>query len=556
MKQIFSIFYLLFAICYQFRSWSVLLCLLLLSSLSFSQYKGGSYDGFDNKEVSCAVLTTNIFLGGSYDGFATINVSCAVLTANIFLGGSYDGFSADSVRCVTPPPPSGTVPFIGGKYNGIALQEISCPALTTNIFLGGSYNGIALQEATCPVLTTNIFTGGSYNGVALQETSCPVLTANVFVGGSYNGIALQETSCPVLTANIFIGGSYNGIALQETSCPVLTANIFIGGSYNGVALQEASCPVLTANIFIGGSYNGISTDSTRCVTPPPPSGTVPFIGGAYDGIAMISISCPVLTTNIFVGGSYDGFDTSYTSCSTLPQQVFSFGGSYDGFDTTISVPCPSLSQPVFSYGGSYDGFGFSGIACWDEPPLPIELLSFYGKRKDNTIILEWITASESNTSHFVVERLNTNKAFEFIATISAAGNSSQLLSYNSIDKNPYIGFNYYRLSTVDIDGTLSYSNIIAIFFDPYTEDKNYSITFYPNPTNDFLNLHFSGLPKETTLVEIYDLIGRRFFSKNFFITASEEEVKIEVTFLPVGIYLIVVQGKNQRYNLKNKMVKM
>src|SRR4051812_12763668 len=52
--------------------------LLLVSVPSYSQYSGGSYDGFAVSSTSCtpALTLADIYTGGSYDGFAASAKSC------------------------------------------------------------------------------------------------------------------------------------------------------------------------------------------------------------------------------------------------------------------------------------------------------------------------------------------------------------------------------------------------------------------------------------------------------------------------------------------------
>jgi uncharacterized protein YdbL (DUF1318 family) len=127
---------------------------------------------------------------------------------------------------------------------------------------------------------------------------------------------------------------------------------------------------------------------------------------------------------------------------------------------------------------SFSEFGGSGNSS---QPLPIDLLSFNAYCNDQGIAdLSWQTASEHNSSHFDVEKSRNGLDWKVIQTIPAAGNSNELITYQTVDiVNSEI--QYYRLNQVDIDGTNKYYDPIAVDCD--NSDKEVIHT-YPNPSNE------------------------------------------------------------------------
>jgi hypothetical protein len=108
--------------------------------------------------------------------------------------------------------------------------------------------------------------------------------------------------------------------------------------------------------------------------------------------------------------------------------------------------------------------------------LPVELVSFTGEKDGETSVLSWQTASERNVSHFSVQRSEDGFQWKEIGTVNATGNSQQLQSYEFVDDNPLLGDNYYRISSVDLDGTLEFSDIVVLSFD-----RSANLIVYPNP---------------------------------------------------------------------------
>ncbi|MBK9508340.1 MAG: T9SS type A sorting domain-containing protein [Cytophagaceae bacterium] len=119
----------------------------------------------------------------------------------------------------------------------------------------------------------------------------------------------------------------------------------------------------------------------------------------------------------------------------------------------------------------------TGVGC----TFPVKLNTFFGEKFQNDVSLTWSTASETNFSHFVVQKSKDAKGFENIGRIESAGFESEKNEYSFKDEKPFSGNNYYRLKMVDKDGTEDYSKMISVNFD-----RKALAVFYPNPTQDFV----------------------------------------------------------------------
>lgn len=95
-------------------------------------------------------------------------------------------------------------------------------------------------------------------------------------------------------------------------------------------------------------------------------------------------------------------------------------------------------------------------------PLPIQLIRFDGTCKENTVLLNWSTASETDNDYFTIERSTDGISFSAIGNRDGAGNSMQVLHYHFEDTDPFAGMNYYRIKQTDYNGQFAYSGIIAV----------------------------------------------------------------------------------------------
>lgn len=111
--------------------------------------------------------------------------------------------------------------------------------------------------------------------------------------------------------------------------------------------------------------------------------------------------------------------------------------------------------------------------------LPITGLTFNVKKVGQTAALSWSTVTETNTSHFDVQRSVDGKTFKSIGRRDAAGESVAAKSYTYTDFSPLSGYNYYKVVAVDRDSKFTESEVQSLRFDLATEN----VSVYPNPTS-------------------------------------------------------------------------
>ncbi|AWV97957.1 T9SS type A sorting domain-containing protein [Arcticibacterium luteifluviistationis] len=195
---------------------------------------------------------------------------------------------------------------------------------------------------------------------------------------------------------------------------------------------------------------------------------------------------------------------------------------------------------------------YSSSDCSAAAPssFPLELLSFTGKKVDETTELEWIVSDEIGVSHFNIERSFDAISFERIGKENAQ-NLLEKHSYTFIDKSPKERINYYRLKSNDLDGATSYSKIIAIDFRE-TDALKWSL--YPNPV-EVGSTEISVKTKTGTKDLTFRLlnisgIGIKINSSK----TSSTEYKVEFGNIPAGTYFL--QAENSEDVSTKKFIKL
>jgi hypothetical protein len=168
--------------------------------------------------------------------------------------------------------------------------------------------------------------------------------------------------------------------------------------------------------------------------------------------------------------------------------------------------------------------------------LPIKLTSFKGEAQGRNNKLTWATSSEVNFKEFVVERSADGKAFAAVGSPVPTKGVSTGSNYSFIDFNGAAGTLYYRLKSVDNDGTFEYSDVIAIK-SSLAQTEN--VVIYPNPTPGPLTVqHAAGLEKAT--ISLIDLGGKEIKLLN--IERNSTSTSLDLTDLQSGVYFIQVSN--------------
>lgn len=184
--------------------------------------------------------------------------------------------------------------------------------------------------------------------------------------------------------------------------------------------------------------------------------------------------------------------------------------------------------------------------------LPVKLLSFTATKSElsekSSVLLKWVTASETNFERFELEAADANNVrkgdFALIASISGSGGETLKQSYSFLDKVKQ-SIIYYRLKMIDVDGTYQYSKIIST--DIGVAPQEY---VYPNPSSGIFNVSVSAT--DFKMVSVFDLSGKLVNEYKARSNGNTNEVEIDLSspLLPSGGYIIELESSRQRKRFK------
>lgn len=176
-------------------------------------------------------------------------------------------------------------------------------------------------------------------------------------------------------------------------------------------------------------------------------------------------------------------------------------------------------------------------------PLPIELLLFQATAIDNNLVqLDWQTASEINNDYFTLERSSDGIEFLPIENIDGAGNSTQVISYMTNDRNPLKGVSYYRLKQTDFNGDFTYSNIAAV---EISEGSGMGVIVFPNPVStseEGLTILFDEAKERK--IEIINQIGQTIDLPTL---TSDIQLNLSTASLSKGVYFLKIMDDSETH---------
>jgi hypothetical protein len=186
--------------------------------------------------------------------------------------------------------------------------------------------------------------------------------------------------------------------------------------------------------------------------------------------------------------------------------------------------------------------------------IPVELVNFDARARGNKVDLNWQTASEYQSDRFEIERASFNDAgkgiFSSIATVKAAGTSTEVKNYNTEDGNVQLGKKYaYRLKMIDLDGKFMYSDEKVV--ELTGNDVLWLGMPKPNPSSSKVSFEFSTGNQNVDVV-VYDLDGKVVTPKY---QINSNEIEFDLNGLSSGSYTIIIKSGDLMQKKQFQVVK-
>jgi hypothetical protein len=355
-------------------------------------------------------------------------------------------------------------------------------------------------------LTNGVITTGA-NVLNCSNTDASAITGHSnlsFVNGNLKK-AIDASGTNTDTYGLPVG---NGTASTNYFLAEFMNNKLTGVS----ALNVSVAPIVVAAPNDNANLPVITQDGTTIASViPDAQWTIAEVGAYATGSYGVKLYLENFTT---VNASHDNY-----MCPLKRDNGATYADWKTFDDGSTTIPPAGAPGRVYSGGAGYiertgyQSFSLHAVGL-GALPLPIELLSFDAQLVNDEVELKWTTTTEINNDYFTVERSQDAQTFTPLITVDGAGNSNQVINYESFDTSPLNGKSYYRLKQTDFNGDFSYSAIVAISTTQLIA-KNPSIKVYPNPsTGEEIYLEFSGyLAAEKVHISLHDALGKVYLAE-------------------------------------------
>lgn len=199
---------------------------------------------------------------------------------------------------------------------------------------------------------------------------------------------------------------------------------------------------------------------------------------------------------------------------------------------------------LYAFGKNTDGQLGNGNSATQTTPvviscgsvLPVTWQYINGQLQNNTALIKWTTALESNTDRFEIEHSSNGISFLKIGTVGAAGNSSSTQRYEFVHSTPATGKNYYRIKQIDLDGKFTYSSIISL----QNTGSKATIIIAPNPVQNEVSLFFNG--NAVKIIQLVNMNGNILLTEK--INGANNIHRLNISNLTPGVYILRLQTEN------------
>ncbi len=183
--------------------------------------------------------------------------------------------------------------------------------------------------------------------------------------------------------------------------------------------------------------------------------------------------------------------------------------------------------------------------------LPLTFTSVKAFLQDQNIDVQWRTQNEMNVKNYIVEKSLDGNNFSTMTTTAATGNNGSSAVYVITDTKPVEGYNYYRVTSVDINGKTSTTSVVKVFIGALA----HNITIYPNPITDgMIHLQLVNEPAGRYNIRLYNHLGQLITQKEITHAGGNATELIKWNYnLAHGMYKLEVIQPDNSVKLINVM---
>lgn len=331
----------------------------------------------------------------------------------------------------------------------------------------------------------------------------------------WSGTGIDSVTVPVVDgqpADTWLGIEDAGQTSQwqDSDIPVAETWAYITGT-TGVAIGSTGAQLQTTITSVPDSTNNALSYTYGSTTDPPVTTEVFPIG--------VNSRIPLVWGSRVFGSAALVLEFQYSAFAGVPSpSTLTLLRRTSPSDAWTAVPATGLTNNTltrtFTLTGVNAGYEYSIGSASGVNPLPVELVTFEGRRKAGSVELRWETATELNSQSFEIEGressqgayANRRAEWSRLAVLPAAGNSASPRQYAWTHSHPQSSAMEYRLRMLDRDGTSRYSQVLRV--PGYGMPEGIDLRSYPNPARGQMTIEVTLADDTPVLIRLCDMLGR------------------------------------------------
>ena len=383
--------------------------------------------------------------------------------------------------------------------------------------------------------------GSGVNTVLYASGSAVVSNAfSIYILNTTDGTNFTAESKVTMTSSPTAGQQWSNRVVEPDGTGV-NSDIWIKGSGTNLTARKISISAPSGGVRTGTVVTTIADGTT---------GGQASIG--YGGMRVATISGTKYL--LFSGGNNAEAGTVFRALNVTNEATPTLYG-------TLPFVTPSTNYVTNGNGtgdvsfkdngdGTFNVFYLStnnAFGATSNGAIPVELIKFSGRLKNQQTLLNWSTASERENAGFSVEKSINGVDYTAIGFVKGQGTNNGIRTYDFTDASVLKAqpITYYRLKQMDNDGKYTYSPIVAI---KQNGGKLALNAAFPMPITEGVTLDFSTSKAGKITAILTDILGK--VVKTELISANEgsNSTLLNVAHLASGTYILTLNDGETRVN--------
>jgi hypothetical protein len=412
-------------------------------------------------------------------------------------------------------------------FKGSANTSINTPNVSTTPGLPTQYFSYALMDKT--------------NGTETVTLNCPVgidhsmtFTKGIVLSSTNNPLVVIDNATVTGASDLsFVNGPVKKIGDDAFTFPVgkpLLSNPNVGG-YRGIGIT----PI--ANTSVSDAFTAeFMQGSATALGPITATGLTRVSRCEYWKLDKTNgaVNLAVHVTASWTARSNCNLVSTVPYVSDLPDLVLAHfnGTSWDSYGANSYTGNTTTGTITWNNVSTFSPFSL-GSKDFLENLLPLDVSGFSARARKMDVAIDWMVGNNNEQDEFILERSKDGINFETLKVVPA----KVILftaAYAEDDKQPFTGWNYYRLRALSKLGKEKVSHTVKVWFG---REQQISIT--PNPASEKIIASFAE-PSSISQIELVNISGQVLQR----IQTVQFNNIIDISHLQAGIYYLRISGKN------------